>query len=65
MWKQTGTKKEGIDPDVECWEIVSNFNCNLKSQLGFLVEGGKINLSFLVVDGKTISWCVGGKFIHC
>ena len=41
----------------DCWEIASNSNCDLKSQLGFLVEEGKINLGFLVVEGKTIPWC--------
>ena len=40
-----------------CWEIASNFNCNLESQLGFQVEEGKINLGFLGVEGKTIPWC--------
>ena len=42
---------------VNCWEIASNSNCDLKSQLGFLVEEGKINLGFLRVKGKTIPWC--------
>ena len=41
----------------DCWEIVSNSNCGLESQLGFLIEDGKINLGFLVVEGKTILWC--------
>ena len=40
-----------------CWEIASNFNCDLENQLGFLVEEEKINLSFLVVEGNTIPWC--------
>ena len=35
-----------------CWEIALNSNCDLKSQSGFLIEEGKINLGFLVVDGK-------------
>ena len=39
---------------VNYWEIASNSNCDLKSQLGFLVEEGKINLGFLVVEGMTI-----------
>ena len=39
---------------VNCWEIASNSNCDLKSQLGFLVEERKINLGFLGVKGKTI-----------
>ena len=42
---------------VICWEIASNSNSDLESQLGFLIEEGKINLSFLVVEGKTIPWC--------
>ena len=41
----------------DCWEIASNSNCDLESQLGFLVEVGKINLGFLVIEGKTIPWC--------
>ena len=40
-----------------CWEITSNFNCDLESKLGFLVEKGKINLGFHVVEEKTIPWC--------
>ena len=40
----------------DCREIASNFNCDLKSQLGFLVEIGKINLGFLIIEGKTIPW---------
>ena len=40
-----------------CWEIASNSNCDLESQLGFLVEEGKINLGFLIIEGKTIPWC--------
>ena len=36
------------------WKIVSNFNCDLESQLGFLIEKDKINLDFLVIEGKTI-----------
>ena len=48
----------GDDHDCDkCWEIVSNSNCDLESQLGFLIEDGKINLGFLVVEGKTILWC--------
>ena len=39
---------------VNYWEIASNSNCDLKSQLGFLVEEGKINLDYLCVEGKTI-----------
>ena len=39
-----------------CWEIASNSNCDLKSQLGFLVEEGKINLGFLVVEEKSIPY---------
>ena len=35
------------------WEIASNSNCDLESQLGFIVE-----------EGKTISWC-GRKSIPC
>ena len=46
-----------------CWEIASNFNCDLESQLGFLIEEGKINLGFLVVEGKTIPWCEGNLFL--
>ena len=42
---------------VNCWEIALNSNCHLESQLGFLVEEGKINLGFLGVKGKTIHWC--------
>ena len=65
----------------DCREIASNFNCDLKSQLGFLVEIGKINLDFLGVEGMTIPWWrrkvyslvwmerlflgVEGKFIPC
>ena len=45
-----------------CWEIASNSNCDLESQLGFLIEEGKINLGFLVVEGKTIPWCEGNLF---
>ena len=45
-----------------CWEIVSNSNCDLDSQLGFLIEEGKINFGFLVVEGKTIPWCEGNLF---
>ena len=37
----------------DCWEIASNSNCDLESQLGFLVE-----------EGNTISWC-GRKSIPC
>ena len=37
-----------------CWEIVSNSNCDLKSQLGFPIKEEKINLGFLSVEGKTI-----------
>ena len=48
-----------------CWEIASNFNCNLESQLGFQVEEGKINLGFLGVEGKTIPWCKKKKFNPC
>ena len=40
-----------------CWEIASNFNFNLESQLGFQVEKRKINLGFLGVEGKTTPWC--------
>ena len=40
--------------DVDCWEIAWNSVCDLKIQLGFLVEEGKFNLGFL---------CVGWKFI--
>ena len=47
-----------------CWEIASNFKCDLESQLGFLVEEGKIDLGFLVIEGKTIPWC-GLKSIPC
>ena len=47
-----------------CWEIASNSKCDLESQLGFLVEEGKINLGFLVIEGKTIPWC-GMKSIPC
>ena len=39
----------------DCWEITSNSNCDLETQLGFLVEEGKINLGFLIMEGKTIS----------
>ena len=35
----------------------------MESQLGFLVEAGKINLDFLIVEGKTIPWCEGEKLI--
>ena len=45
-----------------CWEIVSNSNCDLDGQLGFLIEEGKINFGFLVVEGKTIPWCEGNPF---
>jgi len=38
----------------DCWEIASNSNYDLESQLGFLVEERKINLGFLVMKGKTI-----------
>ena len=37
-----------------CWEITSNSNCDLESQLGFLVEEEKINLGYLVIEGKVI-----------
>ena len=47
-----------------CWEIASNSKCDLESQLGFLVEEGKMNLGFLVIEGKTIPWC-GMKSIPC
>ena len=47
---------------VICWEIASNSNSDLESQLGFLIEEGKINLGFLVVKGKTIPWCEGNLF---
>ena len=40
----------------DCREIASNFNCDLKNQLGFLVEIGKINLGFFIIEGKTIPW---------
>ena len=40
-----------------CWEIVSNSNCDLDSQLGVLIEEGKINLGFLIIEGKTSFWC--------
>ena len=39
----------------DCWEIASNSNCDLESQLGFLVKIGKINLGFLILEGKTIT----------
>ena len=45
------------DHGPSCWEIASNSNCDLESQLGFLVKEGKINLGFLIIEGKTISWC--------
>ena len=51
-------------PYITCWEIVSNSNCGLKSQLGFVVEEGKNNLGFFIVEGKTIPWC-GRKSIPC
>ena len=38
----------------DSWEIVSNSNCDLESQLGFLVEEGKINLGYLIIEGKAI-----------
>ena len=41
----------------DCWEIVSNSNCNLESQLGSLVEEEEIILDFLCVEGMTIPWC--------
>ena len=41
----------------DCWEIAPNFNCDLESQLGFLIEEGEINLGFLGVKRKTIPWC--------
>ena len=37
-----------------CWEIASNSNCDLESQLGFLVEEWKINLGYLVIEEKVI-----------
>ena len=48
-----------------CWKIASNSNCDLKIQLGFLVEEGKINFGFLCVkeklfisvEEKFIPWC--------
>ena len=40
-----------------CWKIALNSNCDLKSQLGFLVEEGKINLGLPVIEGKTIPRC--------
>ena len=43
--------------DVDCWEIAWNSICDLKIQLGFLVEEWKFNLGFLCVEGKTISLC--------
>ena len=49
-WRQSMEFEQGVD----CWEIASNSNCDLESQLGFLVEKGKINLNFLGVEGKTI-----------
>ena len=41
----------------DCWEIVSNSNYNLESQLGSLVEEEEIILDFLCVEGMTIPWC--------
>ena len=38
----------------DCWEIASNSNCDLESQLGFLVEEEKINLGYFVIKGKAI-----------
>ena len=38
----------------DCWEIASNSNCDLESQLGFLVEEWKINLDYLIIEGKAI-----------
>ena len=37
----------------DCWEIASNSNCDLESQLGFLVEE-KINSGYFVIEGKAI-----------
>ena len=39
------------------WEIVSYSNCDLESQLGFLIEKGKINLSFFIMEENIIPWC--------
>ena len=36
---------------------IVTWNCDLESQSDFLVEEGKINLGFLVVEEKTIPWC--------
>ena len=47
----------------DCWEFASNFNCDLESQLGFLIEEGKINLCLLVAEEKTIPWCEGNLFL--
>ena len=42
-----GSKIE-IGSPVICSEITLNSNCDLESQLGFLVEEGKINLGSLL-----------------
>ena len=47
----------------DCWKIVSNSNCELESQFGFLIEKWKINLGFRVVEWKTIPWCEGSLFL--
>ena len=47
-----------MSQDGDCWEIVSNSNCDLETQLDFLVEflveRGKINLErlFFGVEGS-------------
>ena len=47
----------------DCWEIASNSNCDLESQLGFQVEEGKFNLGFLGMEEKLFLG-VEGKPIH-
>jgi len=40
-----------------CWEIASTSNCDLKSQLGFLIEEGNINLvSFVWKEDYFSMW---------
>ena len=45
------------------WEIFSNFNCDLESQLGFLAEEGKINLAFLL-EKKILFFGVEGSYLN-
>ena len=64
MKEDTLKKKKGKWTETKtCWEIASNSNCGLENQLSFLIEEGKINLGFLVVEEKSIPWCEGNLFL--